>query len=653
MTLSVVIVNYNVEHFLEQCLLSVEKSCEGIESEVFVVDNNSVDGSVEMVKQKFPWVKLIENKDNKGFSRANNQALKQAKGKYCLLLNPDTLVEDDTFGKCIRFMDENDDCGGLGVKMVDGKGRFLPESKRGLPTPRVAFYKIFGLSRLFPSSKVFGKYHLGFLNKDKTHEVDVLSGAFMLMRKEALDKTGLLDEEFFMYGEDIDLSYRITKAGYKNFYYPGTRIIHYKGESTKKGSFNYVYIFYKAMAIFARKHFTHKKARLFSLLINMAIFFRAGLSILKRFFKGILLPLLDAGVIFAGFHGIRYYWENFVKAGEGMTWPAELLNFFVPAYIIIWLITLYFSGAYDKPIRFSKIFQGIGIGTVIILVGYALLPESLRFSRALIVLGAVWSALALPFYRLLLNLAGFRLFTHRGTNHMRFAVVGSSEETERVAQIVRKTHPDAGFIGLVNNEQEKNENTIGSPEQLNDIIRIYQIDEVIFCSKDLVANNIIDVMTSGLPGSVDFKIAPPESLYLIGSNSIHTAGELYLYDVNSINSPSNKRNKRVLDVISSLLLLLSSPLLVWFMNRKAGYIKNCFTVFSGRNTWVGYKETRFRNSSVSLPGIRPGILHPIDAVDTDLRNDDIPDRLNLLYAREYRIGMDIRIMLRNFKSLGR
>ena len=180
MKLSIIIVNYNVEHFLEQCLHSVRKAVKNIPAEVFVVDNSSVDGSIEMVKKKFPEVKIIANEKNVGFSRANNQAIREANGEYILLLNPDTVVQEDTFEKTIKFMDEKKDCGALGVTMLDGKGNFLPESKRGLPTPSVAFYKVFGLSFLFPHSKAFGKYHLGYLDKNKTHEVDVLAGAFML-----------------------------------------------------------------------------------------------------------------------------------------------------------------------------------------------------------------------------------------------------------------------------------------------------------------------------------------------------------------------------------------------------------------------------------------------------------------------------------------
>jgi len=197
--LSVVIVNYNVAYFLEQCLNSVLAASKNLNVQVFVVDNNSVDGSVEMVQTKFPKLHCIANKENVGFSSANNQAIVLSDARYILLLNPDTVVEEDTFDKVVSFMDEHPQGGGLGVRMVDGKGRFLPESKRGLPTPMVAFYKIFGLSKIFPKSKRFGRYHLGYLSEFETNEVDVLSGAFMLMRKETLDKVGLLDETFFMY----------------------------------------------------------------------------------------------------------------------------------------------------------------------------------------------------------------------------------------------------------------------------------------------------------------------------------------------------------------------------------------------------------------------------------------------------------------------
>ena len=308
MILSIVIVNYNVKFFLEQALLSVQRAANGLAVEVWVVDNASKDGSLQMVQERFPEVHLIANERNVGFSQANNQAIRLATGEYVLLLNPDTVLAEDTLRSCLDFMQNHPGAGALGVKMIDGSGVFLPESKRGFPSPFVAFSKTFGLSRFFPQSRFFNRYHLGYLSKNENHEVDVLSGAFMLMRKAALDKVGLLDEQFFMYGEDIDLSYRIQLGGYTNHYLADTTIIHYKGESTKKGSVNYVRIFYQAMILFARKHFQGGNARGFVLMLQLAIYFRATLTLLSNFFRRAWWPLLDALALYGGLSFLKKFW---------------------------------------------------------------------------------------------------------------------------------------------------------------------------------------------------------------------------------------------------------------------------------------------------------------------------------------------------------
>jgi len=255
MMLSIIIVNYNVKQLLKECLQSVINASEGIETEVWVVDNNSSDGSVKMLQEEFSEVKLIANNHNLGFSVANNQAIKQAQGEHILLLNPDTLVPKDVFNKCLEFINNTPKCGALGVYMHDKNGVFLPESKRSLPNPWVSFCKMSGLNKLFPSSSHFNRYHLGYLKNDENHIVDVLVGAFMWLRKSALEKVGLLDEKFFMYGEDIDLSYRIQKGGFENWYLGTVKILHYKGESTNKYSYAFIQRFYGAMHIFAKKHF--------------------------------------------------------------------------------------------------------------------------------------------------------------------------------------------------------------------------------------------------------------------------------------------------------------------------------------------------------------------------------------------------------------
>lgn len=277
--LTIIIVSYNVRYFLEQCLCSVGKAVRAIgenEAEVIVVDNNSKDGSINYLKNKFPSVIFISNKENIGFAKANNQALQQAKGRYVLFLNPDTILPEDIFSKTLAFLDANPKAGALGVRMIDGSGNFLKESKRGLPTAWASFCKMTGLAASFPESKYFAKYYAGHLAENKTQQVDVLPGAFMLARKDVLDELNGFDEQFFMYAEDIDLSYRILKLGYYNYYFADTSIVHFKGESTKKDA-KYVELFYKAMHQFVQKHYRSGARRLFSGVLN------AGIRLRSRF----------------------------------------------------------------------------------------------------------------------------------------------------------------------------------------------------------------------------------------------------------------------------------------------------------------------------------------------------------------------------------
>lgn len=283
MKLSVIIVNYKVKYFLEQCLHSVERAAKGVDCEVFVVDNASADGSVEYIKKRFPAVTVIASDVNLGFARANNLAIRESKGEYVLLLNPDTIVAENTFNDFIRFMDSNPDAGGCGAYMLRTDGSFAPESRRGLPTPFVAFCKMSGLAAMFPKSRTFGRYYMRYLDENEENCIDIMSGAFMFLRRSALDKAGLLDEDFFMYGEDIDLSYRILKSGYTNHFLP-SRILHYKGESTVKSSYRYVHTFYQAMQLFFKKHYSHYSI-VVSIPIKLAIWTRAMLAYVGNQFR--------------------------------------------------------------------------------------------------------------------------------------------------------------------------------------------------------------------------------------------------------------------------------------------------------------------------------------------------------------------------------
>jgi GT2 family glycosyltransferase len=276
--LSIIIINYNVQYFLEQCLFSVTKACAFIDAEIFVVDNNSTDDSKAYFSDKFSTVKFIWNTENAGFAKANNQVLSLCKGKYILFLNPDTILPEDALSKCIAHLEADNTIGALGIKMIDGAGHYLKESKRGFPSPLTALYKFCGLTAIFANSAIFAKYYLGHLNQNDTHEVDVLSGAFMMVPKKIIDSVGSFDETFFMYGEDIDLSYRIQKGGFKNCYFAESTIIHFKGESTNKVSIQYLRQFYKAMHLFVRKHYAFTKSAVSYLFIQLLLWPRAILA---------------------------------------------------------------------------------------------------------------------------------------------------------------------------------------------------------------------------------------------------------------------------------------------------------------------------------------------------------------------------------------
>jgi GT2 family glycosyltransferase len=644
MKLSVIIVNYNVKHFLEQALLSVRRASVGLLVETWVVDNNSTDDSVAMVKEKFPEVKIIENTENAGFSKANNQAIRQSKGEYVLLLNPDTLVSEDTFQKCLAFMDVHPQAGGLGVKTIDGSGTFLPESKRGFPSPWVAFCKSFGLSALFPKSPSFNRYYLGHLSKNETHEIDVLVGSFMLMRKVVLDKIGLLDEAFFMYGEDIDLSYRIIKAGYKNYYLANTTIIHYKGESTKKGSLNYVRVFYGAMIIFAKKHFQGQKATVFIALMQMAVWFRASLTVISGVFKKINLPIFDVLLMGMGLFVLKNFWSNYYFKDPDYIKPS-FLYFNVPLYISIWLSSIYFSGGYDKPVSLRRILRGVFVGTIILSAVYAFLDLTLRSSRMLIVLGALWTGLSIMSLRLFQHFIknqNFRLGTEGVKN---LALVGFKAETDRAKTLLNQAQVVKNTIGIISPTKTEDYNTyLGSLENLENLIKIFRIEELIFCSKDVSHQAIIQIMNQ-LGTRLSYKILAENSQSIIGSSSKNTSGELYTRDVQfKIASPMNRRNKRLLDVVLSTFCLLLSPFLLFFSKRPIQTFKNFIQIFIGNKTFVAYTQ----EGNVNLPKLKKGILSPINALEMKSLNDMTLQRLSFYYAKDYSLWQDLSII---FKSI--
>ncbi len=638
MKLSIIIVNYNVKYFLEQCLLSVHEAIKQIDAEVFVVDNNSRDESVAMVNQKFPWVKCIANNQNVGFSKANNQAMREAQGQYILLLNPDTVVAEDSFEKCITYMDMHAPVGGLGIKMVDGTGQFLPESKRALPTPWVSFCKIIGLSSLFPKSETFARYHLGFLDKQVNHEIDVLSGAYMFMRKEALEKCGLLDEDFFMYGEDIDLSYRIVKAGYKNHYFAESTIIHYKGESTKKGSINYVKTFYEAMMLFAKKHYSSGQASLYTSIINIAIVVKAIQSMSIQLLRNSWLPIFDFCFSFLGMYLIKELWENKIMQDDSYYNPL-FTYVFIPLYIFVWMCCSLFAGAYDKPIRPINILKGLGVGTLILTALFGLLPNEFRYSRAIILISGVWVTLSFYLNRYLFSKISTHSLVFENNEEQKISIVGSLEESRRVLTLLNQAGIQFYFSGFISPTSSAQTPYIGDLKEIDSLIQAFKINELIFCNQDISNKEIIAQMER-LPEQVNYKIVPIHTESIIGSNSKNTSGDLYAIDTNlKIGSFAQKRNKRLFDIAVSIILLVSIPLALVYSKNFIQYVASIFSVLVGNKTWISYATSK-EKSKYHLPVLKKGIL---DNTITYLKEEAI-HLYNLQYAREYSMAEDIKIL---------
>jgi GT2 family glycosyltransferase len=636
MKLAVVIVNYNVKYFLEQALRAAMKACAGLEAEIWVVDNHSSDGSVAMVQEKFPTVRLIANTQNTGFSKANNQAIRETQAEYVLLLNPDTVVGEDCFGNVLQFMDAHPQAGGLGIRMLDGSGNFLKESKRGLPTPEVAFYKIFGLSGFFPKSKRFGRYHLTYLDEHQNHPVDILAGAFMLLRKSVLDEIGLLDEKYFMYGEDIDLSYRIRLAGYENWYFAESPIIHYKGESTKKDSVNYVRVFYQAMAIFAKQYFSPGNARLFAWLIQFGIVFRATISMLKRWSKLFFSPVLDVALIYGGMYVLTNFWENSIKIAQGTVYPAIFLQAIVPTFVGIWVLSAYFSGAYDKPFQASRLIRGILFGTIVIAAIYAFFPPELRFSRGLILAGAATAIATTLSARGLINLLFNGRWRAPKPSNKRTLIVGSNAEVDRVHAILQRSGVNNKFVGFLSDatEDAQNEFYLGNSSQLQLAVQCLDVSEVIFCGEDLPYKTIIANFDQ-LRGQVEeLKIVPPGTDYVIGSNHVDYPGDLYTPDFNlNLNQAASKRNKRVVDFTAGLVLLLLYPLGVWFYPKSCRNPMHLLQVLLGQKTLVAYPNQN------KLPRLKAALLDPAG----DLTDSPLRARIHKAYAKDYTALADWRI----------
>ena len=650
MQLSVIIVNYNVKHFLEQCLYSVRLAGARIATEVFVVDNASRDESRAYLEPMFPEVRFIWNTHNLGFSKANNQAVQLATGKYILFLNPDTLVPEDGFEKCIRFMEQHPDAGALGIRMLDGKGLFLPESKRSFPSPIVSLYKLSGLTALFPKSKLFGRYHLGYLDPLKNHEVDVLSGAFMLVKKEVLDTTGSFDESFFMYGEDVDLSYRIqqtpcaaTGGTYKNYYFSEASILHFKGESTRKGSLNYIRIFYKAMSRFVDKHGSASRAGFFRALINIAIWLRASVSVLKQFVQKIGLPFLDALWIMLSYWLIKDVWVTFVR--PEIQYPIRLLTVSIAGFALLFLLVSYYTGLYNSKFRYKDLLYSTLAALIIILAAYSLIPETLRFSRGIVVLGSLFSFGILAWWRWILLKVKF-LEQAVDDEEPYMLVAGTHQQMETIKTLIQHSGRSQNISGFISPLKENY--SLGTLSDLQTILRNAPLKELIICqSPELSFSKLIGIYEQ-VGKQIKLRLHAEGSKSIVGSDSKHITGEVLSNRIYKLDRQSNRRLKRLFDLMSSVLMLLLFPLHFLFNKRPLGVLSNALQVLLHSKTWIGYTG-RVKN----LPPLKPAVLGPAGIPGSmNQLNTEGMQMANEWYAESYDPLYDLTTLFTHYKNVG-
>ncbi|NNE26505.1 MAG: glycosyltransferase [Saprospiraceae bacterium] len=625
--ISIVIVNYKVKHFLRQCLQSIYNASHSERAEIIVVDNNSQDGSLEMIQAYFPEVKLIANTDNKGFSKANNQGFEIAQGRYTLILNPDTILEEDTLKHCWDYMENHPNVGAMGVKMMDGSGEFLPESKRGFPSPTSAFFKIIGLNALFPGSKIFNQYYLGHLKDHSEQNVEVLTGAFMFCRTDVLKQVGGFDEDYFMYGEDIELSYQIKQAGYDIIYSPASKIIHFKGESTNKQTLSYTRNFYGAMQKYASKR--QAGGGLFwRILIAVGIVFTAMANIFKSMLKRILRPMLDIVLLFSVAKLFQSIWARFYF-NDPMYYAMHNTDLILLLLSSILIFCYYLFGQYDRRHNIKHLVLGFVSGALFMLTVYSLLPEQFRFSRVVLVVLAMSSPFLLFFTRKFYNLLLHNTSRFSGWPKKRFGIIGSDLSFIEIQKVFHQSEDESFDMAHIEGDE---------PLALVSLVRARKINDLVFCSKDISTQDIFKVM-SLLGDKVSYKIANDDNSSILGSDSKNHIGEWYTMDISfKIDQKFHRRLKRIFDLTFGVLILITFP--IWILltanSRKAFF--QAANVLIGSKTWIGYKmPDPYR---AELPNIRNGVFE-LPGTNDATQNHQI----NTYYARKYNIWLEVQYMI--------
>jgi len=655
---SVIIVNYNVRDFLHQSLLSLQKALKGIRSEIFVVDNASDDGSAEMVRRRFPRIRLIANTANLGFAKANNIAIKKARGKFLLLINPDTIVQEDTIRVMVDFLQSHPDVGLAGCKILNPDGSFQPACRRGFPTPWVAFTKIFGLSIVFPKSKLFGKYNLTYLNTEETYPVDAVSGSFMMVRKEICEHVGGLDESYFMYGEDLDWCYRIREAGWRIYYVHSTQIIHYKGESTRRSSLDEIRTFYNAMHLFVEKHF--RSSRLFNIILRLSI----GVVSFAAFINSALRPMKIALFDFISVT-ISLLIAEMLWRGELFRYPAYAYSivFTIPAIIVIGC--LYAAGVYTQ--RRMSISRSLGA----IILAYVFISaltaffKHYAFSRMIVAISGILSMVFIPGWRLIFRLLRKTSAYGRGTLFgKRTLIVGTDMDAVGLHQKLRarigEGYEVVGFVGTTHEkigEMLNGVQVLGSIDNVGKIIKEHKISDVIFSPKALSYGQILSVISRSREQIVNFHLVPTTMEVIVGKASVDSLDDLPLVQITyNIDKPSHIFTKRIFDIIlSGLLLITVYPIFrlssTITKRKQNGFLAGLPRVFHGTMSFVGthVPEARKPKQIGDLLFLgKAGLSGLVQLQQGRALSEDELTQYDLYYARNQSVLLDLEILIKTW-----
>ena len=648
MDLSIIIVNYNVKEFLQNLLHSVEKASSKLSKEIIVIDNASDDGSIEIIRDKFPSVTLIENKNNIGFGRANNQGLALAKGEYILFINPDCIVSEDTFDKMIYFFKEHQDCGLAGCKILNSDGSLQLACRRSFPGPWTSFTKVTGLSNLFPKSKIFARYNLTYLDENHIYEVDAVSGSFMMIRREAYEKVGGFDEQFFMYGEDLDLCYRVQKSGFKVYYVPDTQIIHYKGESTKRSNLDETKLFYDAMHKFVKKHLS--SFPIVELILRTAIGFRKLFAFLGKRKLALLTALTDFVFFNLSLFIAEKLYKNYTP-WVGFDPHAYIVIYTIPALIHIVVSTL--LGVYRKDV--VSVLRNIGAMFIsfLILTSATFFFKQYAFSRAVVLITFVLFFIMTTLYRIALKLffrVGIKL---DGTLIRRTVVIGTDSDAISIAEKLKFQKSDVhSFIGLIGKtssevgKEVKGFDVVGSINNIRNVVSDRKINEVIFSSEELSYAEMMSIVSTSKNDGVDFKIVGSDMNFVVGKSSVSMLDDIPLVEVSyNISSTSVRTLKILFDYCLSVLVLFSLYPFIYLLTKLSKkqtdfrkLVLSVPSVLLGKKSFVGpKKEMLIGNINLGKEGLT-GLWYIDDGTFSD------SEKLDFYYAKNQNIWLDLEIL---------